>query len=123
MARILVVDDEPALREMVRQMLQRDGHQVDTAGNGVEALQRLNETRYDLMVLDMLMPGKDGIETTLETKKNFPGMKILAVSGGRRAISAQFNLQSASLLGADATLPKPFDWAALRTTVNKLLAA
>jgi len=123
MARILVVDDEAPLREMVRQMLQRDGHRVDTAGNGIEALQRLNEARYDLMVLDMLMPGKDGIQTTLETKKIYPEIKILAVSGGRRAISANFNLSSAGLLGADAALEKPFDWAALRAAVGKLLAS
>jgi CheY-like chemotaxis protein len=122
MANILIVDDEAPLRDMMTQMLQRDGHSTTTACNGIEALQRLQEHSFDLMILDMLMPGKDGIQTTLEARKIFPQLRILAVSGGRRAIPARFNLSSASMLGADASLEKPFDWDALRQAVTTLLA-
>ncbi len=122
MAKILSVDDEPQLRDMVKQMLERDGHQVTTAKEGGDALQKLSEQHFDLMILDMLMPGKDGIETTMEARKLYPHLKILAVSGGRRAISANFNLSSATLMGATAMLEKPFDWNKLRAAVSELLA-
>ncbi len=123
MARMLVVDDEAPLREMITQMLQRDGHQVVTATDGNAALGILSKDKdgFDLVMLDILMPNKDGIETTMEIKRRFPGAKVLAMSGGRRSISANFNLSSAELMGADAILPKPFDWQALRTALQGLL--
>lgn len=121
MANVLVVDDEAPMRDMVTQMLQRDGHQVTTSDEGGAALALMQSHRFDLVILDVLMPGKDGIETTLEIKAQYPDTKILVMSGGRRAISAEFNLNSASLLGADASLQKPFDWSGLRGKLTELL--
>lgn len=121
MANVLVVDDEAPMRNMVTQMLQRDGHQVTTSDEGGAALDLMKTHRFDLVVLDVLMPGKDGIETTLAMKEQYPDTKILVMSGGRRAISAEFNLSSASLLGADASIQKPFDWNGLRGKLAELL--
>ncbi len=123
MLSILIVDDEQAMRDMVSQMLQRDGHRVTTANEGGAALRMMQTQVFDLVLLDVLMPGKDGIETTLAMKEQYPDTKILVMSGGRRGISAQFNLSSANLLGADAVLAKPFDWTALRQAITALMAA
>ena len=108
MSKILVVDDDAQMRSMIVQMLEREGHNVSTANNGKEAVQRFRQGHSDLVVLDILMPEMDGIEATMELKREFPAIRILAMSGGRRALSPQFNLDSAKVLGVQGTLAKPF---------------
>ncbi|QEP43783.1 response regulator [Ectothiorhodospiraceae bacterium BW-2] len=120
MARVIVMDDEQSMRDMVRQMLTKDGHQVTIASDGGEGLKTMRGGGFDLAIIDILMPGKDGIETMIEIKRSYPTTKIIAMSGGRRGIKASFNLDSAVLMGADATLPKPFEWPQLRSAVQKL---
>lgn len=121
MSKILVVDDDAQMRQMIAQMLEREGYTVSSACNGREALTRYRQGRCDLVVLDILMPEMDGIETTMELKREFPQVRILAVSGGRRALSPQFNLESATVLGVNATLAKPFTREQLLRTVRAVL--
>lgn len=123
MAYILVIDDDPQHRTMLQSLLRLDGHDVATLDSGDRALLSCRQRPPDLVVLDVLMPIKDGIETTIELRQAFPALKILAISGGRRTLTPAFNLESAALVGADATLPKPFTRSELLACITPLLAA
>lgn len=123
MSKILVVDDDVQMRTMISQMLEREGYTISTAGNGKEALTRYRQGHNDLVVLDILMPEMDGIEATMQLKREFPGIRILAMSGGRRALSPQFNLDSAMVLGVQGTLAKPFTREQLLRAVKLALDA
>lgn len=123
MSKILVVDDDVQMRTMISQMLEREGYTISTAGNGKEALTRYRQGHSDLVVLDILMPEMDGIEATMQLKREFPGIRILAMSGGRRALSPQFNLDSAMVLGVQGALAKPFTREQLLRAVRQALDA
>ena len=121
MAKILVIDDEEQLRDLLKQMLGRDGHEVQTACDGVEGMKIFGQFSPDLVITDIIMPNKDGIEVITELLCGNTGTPIIAISGGRRAISSDFNLQSAELLGVTATLKKPFTASEMRRTIKKIL--
>ena len=121
MARILLIDDEELVRFSLRQILEIDGHEVDEAADGVEGLRHIRETAYDLVITDILMPGKEGVETIIEAKQDQPRLKIIAISGGGRFGNYDF-LQLAQQFGADAILPKPFNRTRLSEMVNDVLA-
>lgn len=121
MSKILVVDDDAQMRSMISQMLSREGYTVITAENGKDAIARYRQQRADLVLLDILMPEMDGIEATMHLKREFPAICILAMSGGRRALSPQFNLDSAQVLGVNATLAKPFTREQLLRAVKQTL--
>ena len=84
MARILVIDDDPPLRKLTAIMLTRAGHDVDTARDGEEGTSFLEAGAYDLLITDLIMPNKEGIELIMECHRNMPGLPIIAVSGGGR---------------------------------------
>lgn len=107
MARILVVDDEVGIRTLVRNMLVRDGHEVTTARDGVEALQVVDREAIDLVITDLIMPEKEGVETISELRTRFPAIKIIAMSGGGMGGATDY-LRMARALGAGQTLAKPF---------------
>jgi CheY-like chemotaxis protein len=122
MARILVVEDDEWYRALLVEMLGQDGHQVVEAGDGDEALAYLQHSPADLIIIDMLMPHKDGVDTIMELQQLGMQIPIIAISGGRRAVSAQFNLESARLLGVKAGLVKPFSRADLRGALAQVMA-
>lgn len=107
MATILVVEDEEAFRLMLTEMLKREGHSVMTAANGREAIALAQCNAFDLVITDLIMPEKEGIETILDLRKIAPGVRIIAMSGGGRG-SARDYLHAAAQLGASQTLSKPF---------------
>jgi CheY-like chemotaxis protein len=107
MARILVIDDDSLIRETLRRMLEGAGHEVTEAEDGAAGLKAVSAQRPDLVVTDIYMPGKEGIETIRELRQIVPGLKIIAISGSSWS-SGHDALSSAKLLGADRTLPKPF---------------
>jgi two-component system, chemotaxis family, chemotaxis protein CheY len=107
MARILVIDDDSLIRETLRRMLEGAGHEVTEAEDGAAGLKAVKAQRPDLVVTDIYMPGKEGIETIRELRQIVPGLKIIAISGSSWS-SGHDALSSAKLLGADRTLPKPF---------------
>jgi CheY-like chemotaxis protein len=105
MSLILVIDDEAQFRVMVRRMLEAEGHQVIEAENGREGLEKVRTSSPDMIVTDMIMPEKSGIETILQIRELNPKMRIVAVSGGGMASDL---LSSAMSVGADEVLAKPF---------------
>lgn len=121
MKRILVVDDDWQMREMMHQALARAGYDVVEAANGKIGMNIQRESPADLVITDLIMPEKEGIETIRELRKDFPGLKIIAISGGGRA-GADGYLSVAKTIGADRTLSKPFDLKQILDTVEELLA-
>lgn len=108
MPRVLVVDDDADVRETIRQMLERTGYEVTTAADGKRGLARYREDPADLVVLDIVMPEKEGLETIMELRKSFPEVKIIAISGGGR-IGPQSYIEVARALGAQRSFAKPLD--------------
>lgn len=121
MAHILVVEDDLQFRTMLVVMLQGDQHQVSTAENGREALALLARSAPDLIITDILMPTMDGVELIMALSQSGNTTPVIAMSGGRRSISAEFNLESAALLGVKVSLAKPFARADLRSAIEKAL--
>lgn len=120
MALILIIDDDATVRATVRKILERAGHEVRDAGDGDRGLTIFREEDVDLVITDIIMPEKEGIETIQELRETDPDLPILAISGGGRADPSE-PLTDARLLGADETLAKPFDVDELRKTVERLL--
>jgi CheY-like chemotaxis protein len=104
--KISLVDDDDGLRDALQEVLQRAGHEVRAASNGIKAAQLLREWSADLVVCDMLMPDSEGFEVLRSVRRNTPDMKFIMMSGDSGELS-QF-LNQAPLLGADAILQKPF---------------
>lgn len=120
MARILLVDDEAIVLQMFEAVLQLDDHVVTTAGNGNQALAHLAAGTFDLVVTDLVMPDKEGLEMITEIRKMQPNLPIIAMSGGGRGSSADY-LEMAALLGASRTLAKPFSTQQLLDAVSDVL--
>ena len=120
MARILVLDDEPSILLMIKKMLEREGHEVDLALNGLEGMVLFEKNKPDLVITDIIMPEKEGLETILELRKKHPELKIIAISGGGR-IGPQGYLPSAKYLGADMVFQKPLVPKEFIAAVTKLL--
>jgi CheY-like chemotaxis protein len=121
-ARILVIDDEENVRTLFALVLERAGHDVVGAANGAEGLGIQRETPADLVVTDLVMPEKEGLETITELRREYPALKILAVSGGGRNQPRDY-LRTAGHLGADRTLAKPVNLAEFVDVVTELLEA
>jgi DNA-binding response OmpR family regulator len=120
MKRILIVDDEDDFRGMLTLMLQNAGYIVSAASNGREGLKEFEKRRPDLMVTDIFMPEKEGLETIMDVKKIDPAVKIIAVSGGGRVWNMD-SLPMALKLGAHAVLHKPFRQEEILTLIKGLL--
>lgn len=122
MKRILVVDDEEQIRTMLTYMLELEGYTVFSAKNGEEGLDLVGRLAFDLVITDMIMPVKDGLKFIMELVKDYPDLKILAISGGG-AIKAERYLTMAGYLGDIATLEKPFKQDMLLELVRKQIAS
>lgn len=121
MKRILIIDDDTQLRQMLRQLLERQGHEVADAPDGKEAIKLHKQFPADLIITDIIMPEKEGVETIIELMQDFPDVKIVAISGGSRAIDAQDCLSYVKQLGVEHTFTKPFEHAELLDAINDLL--
>lgn len=121
MAHILIVDDEPDVCTVMRRALEAAGHAVDVAHDGAVALGKCRASAPDLMLLDLFMPGCDGIETMIALNRAAIDVKLIVMSGGGLWESSQF-LKIAKLLGAANVLAKPIPLAVLVDTVEHLLA-
>jgi len=120
MARILIVDDEEVIRNLLRHVLEREGYEVIEAGNGKIALQVFRQQPADLIITDIVMPEKEGLETITELRKTYPDVKIIGMSGGGRIDSKDY-LMIAQRLGANRTLAKPFEWNDMLSAIKELL--
>lgn len=106
MAKILVMDDEPFILLMIKKMLEKEGHEVDLALNGNDGLELFEKFKPDLVITDIIMPQKEGLEIILELRKKYPDLKIIAISGGGR-VGPDGYLPGAKLFGADMVFQKP----------------
>ncbi len=120
MQRILIIDDEPHILLMLKKMLERTGYEIDLASNGKEGLDLFTRKPSDLVITDIIMPEKEGLETIREMKRMPPELKIIAMSGGGK-ISAENYLETAKIFGASRIIEKPFTQQHMEPTVNQLL--
>ncbi len=118
--RILLVDDDSSIRSALGRMLTMAGYEVILAVDGVEATRLWRERGADLVIVDLFMPEKDGIEIIVELQAYSPDIPIIAMSGGG-AGSRVDALQDARLLGAVATIEKPFERQAMMNLVTRSL--
>jgi len=113
--RILVVDDEPFVCDAVKMMLAFDGHQVDTASNGLEALTLFDKTRYDVVITDYKMPEMKGDELARAIKSRVPGQPIVMITAHAEMLKAT----NQTLDGVDFVISKPFLLENLREAILK----
>ncbi len=121
MAHILIIDDDELIRITLHNILERAGYETILATNGQDGLTKFKARPADLIILDMILPEKGGIEVFTEFRQAQPDVKIIAISGGvwGKAID---NLQTLKDLGADHCLAKPIGRDELLEVVGRLLA-
>jgi two-component system, OmpR family, alkaline phosphatase synthesis response regulator PhoP len=117
-SRILVVDDDESIRNLYQHLLAREGYEVHTALNGLEAIERAAAILPSLIILDLIMPEQEGIETLLQLHSTQPEIPVITISG---AIGANEYLHVSSLLGAKFALQKPIKPEVLVKTVKSVL--
>ncbi len=120
MRRILLIDDDAAIRGVARRILERAGYEVLEAGEGEAGIRLMRDAAVDLVLTDIYMPGQDGFATIRRLRREWPGVKIITMSGGLRAGPADLNTVAAAL-GATRTLSKPFDKEELLEAVRAVL--
>ena len=121
MAQILLIDDDDAVRTALRLLLTHFGHTVIEARNGREGLAVFDDIDADLLITDIVMPERDGLEVLMELHARHPPLKIIAISGGGRHLEAKDCLHTATVMGAAKVLVKPFRNEELMAAVNELL--
>lgn len=119
MVQILIIEDDDIVRELEESILVDAGYNVTTTKNGNEGLESAISNKPDVVVTDIFMPEKEGLETIKELRKHFPDIKILAVSGGGQ-IAMEGVLKIAGVFGADIVLKKPFNPDILLEKVKEL---
>jgi CheY-like chemotaxis protein len=111
--RVLISDDTEPLRESVAIALRAAGLSADTAQSGAETLKRLRAANYDVLVTDIFMPEMDGISLIKVLASEFPGLRIMAMTGGGPDMTIETALSLAEIWGAERVFIKPFDEARL----------
>jgi CheY-like chemotaxis protein len=122
MARILLIEDDEPLRKTLGRLFLRSGYEVAEAENGRTALQEMARQPADLVITDLIMPEVEGVETIRSLRRQYPGIKIIAMSGGGRS-SAEGYLRIAQNLGAQRVLAKPLTPWELLEAIRELLDA
>ncbi len=123
MAKVLVVDDEDNMRFIIREMLEQDSHEVSEATSGAEAMVEFRRAPVALIITDLVMPDKNGLDLIMDIKQNFPDVNILAISGGG-GVNGRFDyIPIAELIGASSVMRKPFKLTELREKVKSMLAS
>ena len=120
--RILIIDDDDAVRLTIRLLLHKHGYEVGCATNGKEGLEMIGVFKPDLVISDIIMPEKEGIETIRDIRGEVPDAKIIAISGGGRIGNTDF-LKIARQLGASDIVAKPLDPDHFLDVVKNCLAA
>jgi len=132
MQHILVVDDEPFVLDALKRVLATSAATVIGASNADAGLSVLRESPVDLVIIDVILPGMDGVAAIKVIRREFPGVRIIAISGGGNfglnsylpdAISTSAYLAACKAAGANGTLAKPFETAELRSLIHQVQAA
>ena len=124
MSRILIVDSDDAMRNMLRRGLEMKGHEVILAANGDEGDIRFRENRPDLVIVDIFLPEKNGLEMLMALKDEFPNMKSIMIGGMVEAVKGDdldFIMRVAEIAGADMAIKKPFELDEILSAVNAVL--
>lgn len=119
-ATILLIDDDQQVLNVLGEMLRLEGHDVYTAENGLVALSILSRQAFDLVITDLIMPEKEGLETIADIRRDYGALPIIAISGGGRGGPMNY-LETARYIGADKALKKPFQRRELIAAVQELL--
>jgi DNA-binding NtrC family response regulator len=115
--KILIVDDEEIMRGFLCDLLKEDGYDVDESRSGEDAILRVTQSVFDLVITDIKMQGKDGYSVLVEAKKINPRMKVLMMTG--YAVNGE--AEDSLLLGADGFILKPFDIANIREIIHRVI--
>jgi CheY-like chemotaxis protein len=118
MAKILIVDDEPNIRRLFRDELEEEGHTIEQAGDGAEALAAVGKADYDLVILDLRMPELNGLEFLEMVRQDRPNLPVI-VCTAVRGMESDYDLWANRV---SAILNKPVDLDVLKTEVNRVLA-
>ena len=130
MPSVLVIDDDPEVRDSIRQVLSRVGFDVSTADNGETGTQAFYERPPDVVIVDIIMPRNNGVEVIRKIRETYPGARIVAITGGGNfgpfgykpgTLVTEAFLASASVSGADAVMTKPFHRTELIALVRSLV--
>jgi len=120
MIKVLLVDDDEIIRETLTEVLKLRNFYVHSLSDGTKVVSEIKENNYDIIILDIVMPNKEGLETIQDVRKVNTKIPILAVSGGGRTTPSS-NLELAKMMGANDTLIKPFDSQSLIQKIQNLL--
>lgn len=118
--KILVADDDKMIRQLLQTTLEKEGHEITLAVDGLEALKIAKDKIFDFLITDIIMPGVEGIEVISEIREIQPKIKVIAISSSG-AVGFTSYLTLASTVGASATLKKPFTPSELITILNDLI--
>ena len=121
MSRILVIDDDKFVRTSIRAVLESAGHEVSDAGDADSGIDQQRATPFDIAIVDLVMPQKEGLETIRELRMDFPDLAIIAISGGGAIVKKNF-VEAAELFGASTTLEKPFGGEELLNAVISVMS-
>jgi CheY-like chemotaxis protein len=121
MKHILIIDDDFITRELLQDLLQMNGFESVTLHDGSNALNLQRKYLFDLVITDILMPVQDGISTIIELRKEFPDLKIIAISGGGFSKDGQSLLRKAEYVGACRTFSKPVPLKLLLQAIQDIL--
>jgi CheY-like chemotaxis protein len=130
--RILIIDDEPFVLEALKRVLASSAMAVIAASTADAGLAAMSEAPVDLVIIDVILPGMDGVAAIKLIRRDHPGVRIIAISGGGNfglnsylpeAISTSAYLAACKAAGADGVLAKPFETAELRSLIDQVQAA
>lgn len=119
--RVLVVDDDPVILELLQHTLEREGYLVDTADGGLKAMEAIDAHGHRLVILDVVMPDQDGVETTFALKRTRPETQVIAITGAGRVGDPEYYMRIARSAGACCAYAKPLDLDAVSEGVRAVL--
>ena len=121
MAKILIVDDEDSVLMLLSEILSQDNHDITVAKTGAEGIEKYHTDNFELVITDLVMPEKTGLDLIMEIRKANPDIKVIAISGGG-GIQGRFDyLPIAKLIGALEVVKKPFQISDVKDAVARLL--
>ncbi len=116
MKKILIIDDNVMVRKIIRNIFRNEGYEIEEAENGIEGLDMVKQEPFHLIITDILMPKMEGLELIIHLKRDFPKIKVIAISGGK-----PYYLYMAKKLGIESVFTKPVDPQELLKAVKRLI--
>jgi len=118
--RVIVMEDDLLLRRMLESILRTVGYKVLSAGDGAEGMRAVRAHGADIVITDLFMPEQDGLQTIMQLKREFPAVRVVAMTAGASYLSIENARAAATLIGADAFIEKPLDHRVLLDTMAEL---